>query len=44
MTWEYWLCIIFLIIAAVYFVIYEINWQWEGFDKIREVIKKKGHK
>ena len=41
MTWETWLGVILLIPVVVYFVVHEINWQWEGFDRFK---KKKGGK
>ena len=28
------------VFGVVYFLIFEINWQWEGFDKIKRWIKK----
>ena len=32
-------CLVLAIPAVIYFLIYEINWQWEGFDKIKKWFK-----
>ena len=44
MTLENLIILVCAIFIITYFLIYEINWQWEGFNKIKSWFKQKGGK
>lgn len=35
------ICAVYLVI---YLLVYEVNWQWSGFKKIKKLFRKKGCK
>lgn len=44
MSLETFIIIVCVIYIAIYIPVFEINWQWVGFKKLKKLFRKKGRK